>query len=506
MHRAAFGLVFIAMATSAAEPPAKPARHAVPWVPGQAGQKLPAPLCSGEYADDLSLLPAGIREFDAKPQSQYSYCVRNTAVYECLSYGTDGNVRRVRKKATSHGTAFGYKFVNGETLLLTNQHVAELPSVTDDEHPVEDIPNGCKRVSDSLRIVDKDSDAYDRDDIPLTRVVTDPQMDVAVLKARQPLQTLPWAIGRSSALRERNVVSVRGFPLGAFQATNMGKVVSAYDHDDYKDWDHEDFVVDALLSPGNSGSPVLALSCKTGQFELVGIYHAGYTNGSALNVVVGIDQVRDLMLTLKRTPRVHAETSVLDSAARAKLIEQLASVPAPFFPFGGLTASLRGRADGALVYEVFSKEFPLKAHPVLVMEDLAPLGSDAFGELGRVWFGGPSGLKVYARSELDAETQSQVNRWVEQLRRNAVTAFAYRMASHTAPVTREKVEQMTRLERGLRKATASQHEASQAASELAERLSPHGPDVPLTTSDAYAPPTLTRNVPKEAPDEVGAPR
>src|SRR6266853_1186690 len=114
------------------------------------------------------------------------------------------------------------------------------------------LPTAC----DALRIVDNESDAYERDDIPLSRVVTDPQLDVAVLKARVPLTTLPWQVGRSAALRERNVVDVRGFPLGAFRATNVGKVVSAYDHDDEKDWDHDDFVIDALLSPGNSGSPV----------------------------------------------------------------------------------------------------------------------------------------------------------------------------------------------------------------------------------------------------------
>ena len=35
--------------------------------------------------------------------------------------------------------------------------------------------------------------------------------------------------------------------------------------------DHVDFVVDALLSEGNSGSPVLAVSCKSRLMELVGV-------------------------------------------------------------------------------------------------------------------------------------------------------------------------------------------------------------------------------------------
>src|SRR6185295_8500927 len=226
--------------------------------------------CSGAYADDFAALSAAAREAEQKPQSQsWVYAIRTSAVYECLSYAGDGNVRRVRRKALAHGTGFGYRQQNGETFILTNHHVAEWPPVTDDEHKVDDVPPGCKRVSDALRIVESERDSYDRDDIPLQRVVTDKSMDMAVLKAHALLPILPWKVGRSSDLKERNVVDVRGFPLGAFKATNVGKVVSTYDHDDEKDWDHVDFVVDAQLSPGNSGSPVLAVACPRSDGALI---------------------------------------------------------------------------------------------------------------------------------------------------------------------------------------------------------------------------------------------
>jgi serine protease Do len=257
------------------------------------------PYCSGPSRRRLRrALSAAAREAEQKPQSQsWTYAIRTSAIYECLSYGTDGNLRRVRKKATAHGTGFGYRQQNGETLILTNQHVAEWPPVTDEDHKVDEVPGGCKRVSDSLRIVESERDTYDRDDIPLQRVVTDRSMDMAILKAHALLPILPWKVGRSADLKERNVVDVRGFPLGAFKATNAGKVVSSYDHDDEKEWDHVDFVVDAQLSPGNSGSPVLAVSCHTGEFELVGVYHAAYAGTRRSNVVVAIDQVRDMMTT-----------------------------------------------------------------------------------------------------------------------------------------------------------------------------------------------------------------
>ena len=271
---------------------------------------------AGVYADDFSALSARTRSYDEHPESVFSYCARNTAVYECLSYAADGTIRRNRQRSVLHGTAFAYQRQGNDTLLLTNDHVAAWPSVTDSAHPVDGIPGGCKLVSQSLTLVDNEHDDYPRDDVPLTVVVTDPPMDVAILRAHAPLQIMPWKIGRSADLRERNVVEVRGFPLGAFRATNIGKVVSAHDHDDYGDWDHDDFVVDALLSAGNSGSPVLAVSRVTGEYELVGVFHAGYSQGSALNVVIGIDQVRDLMTTLKRSAPEHQPELVALNGAR----------------------------------------------------------------------------------------------------------------------------------------------------------------------------------------------
>ncbi|HEX4457544.1 MAG TPA: serine protease, partial [Polyangia bacterium] len=327
------------------------------------------PLVSttSEYADDLSRLAPRARDLE---QKTYSYCVRTKAVYECLSYDSDGSVQKSRRETVAHGTAFAYKQDGGSTLLMTNEHVAEWPAVTGDGVRVDGVPDGCKRVSESLLLVDNENDRYQTDDVPLQRVVSDPQLDAAVLRAKVLLPVLPWKIGHSAALRDRNVVEVRGFPLGAFAATNEGKVISAFDHDDERNWDHDDFVIDALLSAGNSGSPVLAVSNRTGELELVGIFHAGYTDGSALNVVVGIDQLRDLMTTLKRSPRTHNDAPVaLDEPARSTLVRELMESPAaPYFPFGTLTASVQPRTDGALVYELYPHDFPFHTAPLFAFE------------------------------------------------------------------------------------------------------------------------------------------
>ena len=270
------------------------------WVAGSPLATAAVPShCVGEYAEDLSALSQRARTLEGAAGS-YSYAVRTSATYECVSYGSDGDLKKTRSTSRAYGTAFGYRRDGGDTLLLTNQHVAEWPAVTDDDHPVDGVPAGCKRLSDSLKIVDGERDGYAADDIPLVRVVVDPALDIAILRAHAKLGIIPWRVGKSAALLARNIVEVKGFPLGEFQATNVGKVISPYDHDVQGDRNHDDFVVDALLSSGGSGSPVFAVSCKTGEFELVGIFHGHYTGGSALNVVVAIDQVRDMVASLKR--------------------------------------------------------------------------------------------------------------------------------------------------------------------------------------------------------------
>jgi Trypsin-like peptidase domain len=455
---------------------------------GQASPEVPGRLCTGSYSDDFTALSAQARDFDAHPEAAFSYCTRNTAVYECLSYAPDGAVKRVRKKVMLHGTAFAYKRQGTDVLLLTNDHVATWPAVTDPQHAVEDVPTGCKKVSETLALVDDEYDRYARDDIALTRVVSDPQLDVAVLKAHADLHVMSWKVGHSNALRERNLVEVRGFPLGAFQATNLGKVISTHDHDDYGDWEHDDFVVDALLSAGNSGSPVLAISCATGEYELVGIYHAGYTAGSALNVVVGIDQVRDLMTTLKRSPRSHDDDPItVDSNTRATIRAALGADEDLFFPVGTQVAQVKAASAGRLLFGVFAKEFPMTAEPALVLEDLPAPGS-GFGAIGRVWFGSQRGLKSYDHAELDADAAAQVSRLLEALRADAAQALAYRAVREQDTRSRQSDDRTHRMAAELARAAASGADLLQAVMEQGDRLGPQAGDAGVRFASLMTPP------------------
>lgn len=466
----------------------------------------PGRLCLGTYADDFSALSPQAREFDAHPEGAFSYCTRNRAVYECLSYGADGALKRSRKKAVLHGTAFAYKRQGGDVLLLTNDHVASWPAVTDAQHPVDDVPPGCKKISETLTLVDDEHDSYARDDVAVTRVVTDPQLDVAILKAHADLHLMPWKVGHSNALRERNLVEVRGFPLGAFRATNLGKVISTRDHDEFGDWDHDDFVVDALLSAGNSGSPVLALSCTTGEYELVGIFHAGYTEGSALNVVVGIDQVRDLMNTLKRSPRSRDDSISLDRAARTAIQGGLSADNQLFFPIGSQVGLVRGAPDGRLTFSVFPKDFPMSSEPALVLEDLPAKVPTAFGELGRVWFGSPWGLKAYDRSTLDADAATQATQLLDALRSDAARFLTYRTAREQETTSRQVDDHTNRLAADLARVGASRADLLQTMAELGERLAPQPGETGILLS-ATTPPASGPSPPAgTAAAPVGVPK
>jgi serine protease Do len=445
------------------------------------------PWCQGAYATDFSALSPKTIEFSSRAENQFTYCLRVTATYECVSYAQDGTIKRAKKNVVAHGTAFAYRRDKNDTLLATNQHVVEYPIVTDEEHQVEGVPSGCKRITDSMRLVENERDDYEADDVPLTRVVSDAALDLSVVRARgQALHVMPWKFGKSSALRERSVVDVRGFPLGAFKATNLGSVISTYDRDDFKEWDHDDFVIDARLNQGNSGSPVLAVSCATGEYELVGIYHAGYSRGSSLNVVVQIDQARDFLTFLKKSvaPRPDAPSGQLVTDDRKRLIEA-ASTTGIFFPFGSLSASVRAR-EGKLVFDVYPRNFPTESWPALVLEDLPTGEPKDFGDLGRVWFGNARGLKESERSEMNAEMHAQLERGLEVLRRAALAAVDYRHAAMKADESKEAFERAKRLEKTLKRAATSSREIVASVGELMEReglKAGEKPDLPAPTAE-----------------------
>src|SRR5882672_1607188 len=148
------------------------------------------PLCEGDYADavppDLAARIAdGLRD-------TFVFSVRNTATYEHVFYGRDGKLRRAYLRSVLHGTGFAYRRHGGDTLLITNEHVGAQPDVTDDEHRVDGIPRGSKKVREQLRIVRSEDDDYEPGHVTLAKVFVDPAVDIAVLRTRKELPLMPY--------------------------------------------------------------------------------------------------------------------------------------------------------------------------------------------------------------------------------------------------------------------------------------------------------------------------
>src|SRR3954464_11853698 len=361
----------VAKSTAPARPSVKAARPAPVPAP-------PPALCEGDYADSVPAARAS--EILDGVNDQFVFSIRNVATYERVYYGRDGKLRRTYIRSVVHGTGFAYEVKDGETLIVTNEHVANRPDVTDDEHSVDGVPPGSKKVREQIKIVRDEEDDYEPGHVQLKLALSDSAADISIVKARKVLPVMPFRIGRSSALRPGNLVQVRGFPLGAFAAVNVGKVVNPYTEDTERGWSHSDFVVDALLSSGNSGSPVFAVSCRTSEPELVGVFHAGYTDAAALNVVVSIDQLREELETLKVPKReggLRAEVTALD---RDRVVKELFSDQSHTitFPFGGRTAIVRLADPTTLRFSILDDDFPLVVNEAVTLVDR---GHNGFGTL-----------------------------------------------------------------------------------------------------------------------------
>ncbi len=441
--------------------------------------------CTGEYADSLQWQSARMQELEQGPRSKYSYLVRSSARYECPYFGPDGKLRRKRIDTVEHGTAFAYEMVAGETYLLTNEHVAVWPEVTDARNRVDGVAEGCKRVEERLRIVQDDQDNYEPGQIPLVRVAADPLLDAAILKAPQPLVLMPHKLGKSAALRQGNAVQVRGFPLGLIHAVNTGKIVNPYDRDVEQGWDHVDFVIDALLSEGNSGSPVLALSCKTGEFQLVGMYHAGYKGASALNVVVGVDQLREFMAKKKRVARTTPDGPTLGAPERKRLVDRFAQGALPIVDFGGLFVQFEDVGD-RIRYHVYGRGFPLDDRRIVVLEDHA--APDRFGEVTTLWVANDAGWRALDVAALGVDERDLVTRTVDGMRVHLGRALDYRrgLRPDATPDDRRRGREVSRL---IERHAAAMRELTAGLTDLTERLGA-GRDVAAGSAgpDAGAPP------------------
>src|SRR6185503_3400668 len=123
----------------------------------------------------------------------------------------------------------------------------------------------------------------------------------------------------------------------------------------------------------------------------------------------------------------------LDASARGRLLDALRNDPdPPFFVMGSLVASARVRGDGAIIFALFTSDFPKNSRPLLVLEDLVGSDAAAFGSLGTAYLGGSTGLHPYSTGAAGAETLALLSRTLAALRDSAIAAFELREATRSS--------------------------------------------------------------------------
>lgn len=468
----------------------------VPGPPQASGQRQ----CVGAYAPTVQAISAAVARYENEPGHSFVYCLRTVATYEQAYYGRDGRLKKRMLRATAHGTGFGYRQSGSETYLLTNHHVSSWPEVTEEDGQVRGVPAGARRVSEQLFIVRNDEDDYEPGFIPLSEVAADPSLDATVVKARRPLNVMPYAVGSSAALKNGDAVEVRGYPLGAFAAANVGKVTNPFVEDTDKDWNHADFALDALVNRGNSGSPVLAVNCATGEYELVGLFHAGYRGGQAMNLAVGIDEVRPLMDLLAVRPRMaRAESPALTLQNRMALADAVRSPLAPLSQvrFGDRLVSVSVEDDARLVFRLHGAAFP--ADPYVWTELREPLTPDDHPPEVRVSTPLVAPYNIPSDA-LDAEAREHLERITSALVQRLWRVEQYREA--VGPPPRSK-DQHKRSERMLKELARTDSEGR----ELVEGLDGHLERARMMwLSDGGVKVAFPGNVPDENPAASTVPR
>jgi S1-C subfamily serine protease len=133
--------------------------------------------------------------------------------------------------------------------------------------------------------------------VAATVVKTDPQHDLAVIKADATGLT-PATLGDSSSIQVGEVVLAIGSPLGTFTGTVTEGIISATNRTiTVNDAGSRTgttlsglLQTDAAINPGNSGGPIVDRAGK-----VIGIATAGSTQADGLNFAIPIDAARTLI-------------------------------------------------------------------------------------------------------------------------------------------------------------------------------------------------------------------
>ncbi len=330
------------------------------------------------------------------------------AKYECPFFGPDGKLRRRRVQASELGSAFAYEQSGNDTYLLTNEHVAAWPEVTDTFHRIDGVPEGCKRVEDKLRIV-----RDERDDFEPGQIVAHARRRRPAARRRDP-QGEPEAHGHPLQDRQE-----RGPAPGQ---RRRGARLPARRHAGGLERQGRQPLrprSGAGLGPRRLRDRRAPLRGQLGQPRAGRVVQVA-PDGARRHLPRRLQGPRRAQRRRRHRPahRLHAQEEARPArprrgrrparpappTARAPR-RRSAPAPCPCSTSAASSCAPRTCDDGTLLYHVYGRQFPLDDRRVVVIEDLPKEG--AFGELGRLWvFGRPAGASGARRRWAPTSTTS----------------------------------------------------------------------------------------------------
>jgi len=227
------------------------------------------------------------------------YNIRVSAKY--LEVLRDNNsiapVTKMRYFSLAHATATIFNQTeNNITYLLTNYHV-----VNEKDLDIQRVKNETSLGPQFLfrgYIFSLVDNAYDRDisdDIPIELFKTNEEKDMAYFSTRDlDVESKMWKYGDSDRLEIGDFVYAITYPASTLRYVTQGIVGSLQNLEDGSGYliDDSDFIIDATVSPGGSGGPVLAINSITGDLELVGIFHKYFDVANDMNSIIPINKIK----------------------------------------------------------------------------------------------------------------------------------------------------------------------------------------------------------------------
>jgi len=208
-----------------------------------------------------------------------------------------------------HGLGSG--FLIGDGLVLTNNHVVEIP---------DEGNRGKFRPMDEIKVVTDESAPGGAREFKAKVIGNDPKADVALLKIEgKDVGSLKYAtLGDSDAVEVGDYVVAIGEPFG-LQASVTAGIISAKERTQFGGPYSDYLQTDASINPGNSGGPLFNL-----KGEVVGINAAIISGANTIGFAIPIAIVKQILPQLKDKGRVtRGFLGVQPQAVTGDMVEQL---------------------------------------------------------------------------------------------------------------------------------------------------------------------------------------